>query len=504
MQVEIDRGKEYLFGEYINADSARACFERVAKSYRDNMPQKNKELCATAANNLGFTYFYYLGDYRHAYEWLVRSYDICCETGKVLTTVNVTLNLGNVYTVFAEHVDSPQPEAEGREMYIKAFEIARKNGLWHQMLTAFANLTSIGNDFSHLKSYDHIIYEFGSTAIPASTPNYKFTQLRYKALRALQSGDFNLATIYLKTHIDTIDADMTVEAYRCQALTLTSAVYSMRNMPDSALYYARRLLDYSAVSGVSDSRTNAWRLMENIYRQKGDNVNAREAHLNFLEAQDSLFNHKNLAAIGNLKFIRELSAEKEKSARLSREAMSARRVNNVYLVLGALLLLCVCGLSLYLYRRHRLYRALYEKYRATLRREDEEKEMRDVKSFVIPHGSGEGSMKIISVIDNSPEIYSADFSLHRLAELAGLKSRVVSAILNDSLNTSFRDLLNTYRVREASRRLSDFEHYGHLTIEAISSSVGYKSRTSLISAFKRETGLTPSEFQKQARKTSVK
>jgi AraC-like DNA-binding protein len=48
--------------------------------------------------------------------------------------------------------------------------------------------------------------------------------------------------------------------------------------------------------------------------------------------------------------------------------------------------------------------------------------------------------------------------------------------------------------------MNDTEHYGNFTIEAISSGVGFKSRTSFVTSFKRFTGLTPSEYQAQAKR----
>jgi AraC-like DNA-binding protein len=47
--------------------------------------------------------------------------------------------------------------------------------------------------------------------------------------------------------------------------------------------------------------------------------------------------------------------------------------------------------------------------------------------------------------------------------------------------------------------MNDIENYGNYTIEAISASLGFKSRTTFVNSFKRETGLTPSEFQLLAR-----
>ena len=42
--------------------------------------------------------------------------------------------------------------------------------------------------------------------------------------------------------------------------------------------------------------------------------------------------------------------------------------------------------------------------------------------------------------------------------------------------------------------MEDPARVGSITIEAIASASGFKSRTAFINAFKRETGLKPSEF----------
>ena len=59
---------------------------------------------------------------------------------------------------------------------------------------------------------------------------------------------------------------------------------------------------------------------------------------------------------------------------------------------------------------------------------------------------------------------------------------------------AFSNLLSSYRVKVACQRMNDPEQYGHVTIEAIATSTGFKSRTTFVNAFKRETGQTPSEY----------
>lgn len=518
MQSLIEAGKDYLFREKPMTDSARICFETVADSYFPEMSQKQKELCGTAANNLGFTYFYYVADYRKAYEALLHALEICNETGKVLTTVNVYLNLGNVYLVFSEHSNSQALSKEAEDMYINAFETARTNGLWHQMLTAFANLTSIRNSFNHIQRFKNIIDEYGKTKIAPSTANYKYCTLRYRGLQAILNYDFIKATDYLKAHIDTIDTDVTVHAYRSQAITLVSAVYELRQMPDSALFYARSLLDYAVQYDLPETTANAYRLLEKYYSQKGDSVAAKESHINYIVAQDSLLNYCKLGDVDNLKFINELASEKEKASILLAEADRKRKLRELILFFAGLILLIIIPLLMAVLNRHRKLRRsyldLYRKQQEILLKEEEERRQRQAQlqlltkpddkeqiSYTAPKSAISQKNRILAVLDSTDEKFSSDFSLERLSELVGINPRALSAVLNDSLGITFRELLNRYRVREACRRLVDEDTYGHLTIEAISESVGYKSRTSLISAFKRETGLTPSEYQRAARHT---
>jgi len=56
-------------------------------------------------------------------------------------------------------------------------------------------------------------------------------------------------------------------------------------------------------------------------------------------------------------------------------------------------------------------------------------------------------------------------------------------------------LLAKYRVEEAIRILSD-DKKNKKTIEEISEMVGYNSKTAFNNAFKKLTGITPSEFRK--------
>lgn len=107
--------------------------------------------------------------------------------------------------------------------------------------------------------------------------------------------------------------------------------------------------------------------------------------------------------------------------------------------------------------------------------------------------------RIKCVMDNVEVITNQEFSVKRLSELVGEKYWIVSQVINDRYGNNFNAMLAEYRINEACRRLSDSEHYGQLTIEAIAQSLGFKSRSNFAATFKRITGLTPSEFKKMTK-----
>lgn len=96
-------------------------------------------------------------------------------------------------------------------------------------------------------------------------------------------------------------------------------------------------------------------------------------------------------------------------------------------------------------------------------------------------------------------ICRTDFSIDMLAEITGHNTRYVSHILNGRYGCNFRTLLNNLRMDIARRRIIDVGNYGHLTIQAIAESLGYKSNSGFVQLFRKYTGVTPSMFQKMAR-----
>lgn len=83
-------------------------------------------------------------------------------------------------------------------------------------------------------------------------------------------------------------------------------------------------------------------------------------------------------------------------------------------------------------------------------------------------------------------------SLGKLADQCGLSSHQASSAINACSGGNFYDWLNRHRVAEAKRLLQG----GEESVASICYRAGFNSKSTFNTAFRRHTGLTPSEFRR--------
>ena len=85
-----------------------------------------------------------------------------------------------------------------------------------------------------------------------------------------------------------------------------------------------------------------------------------------------------------------------------------------------------------------------------------------------------------------------DLSLQQLANQLSVSRHLLSHLLNASFNKSFHQYVNDYRIQDACHILKENKHY---SVEAIGNEVGFHSRSSFFSSFKKMMGTTPSKYR---------
>jgi AraC-like DNA-binding protein len=95
-------------------------------------------------------------------------------------------------------------------------------------------------------------------------------------------------------------------------------------------------------------------------------------------------------------------------------------------------------------------------------------------------------------------------NLTDLSEKLSVSTKHLSQVINQSFNKSFFDFINTYRIQEVQQILKESTD-DKLTVLESMYQAGFNSKSSFNTAFKKETGQTPTEFRKtikQMRSTS--
>jgi len=92
-----------------------------------------------------------------------------------------------------------------------------------------------------------------------------------------------------------------------------------------------------------------------------------------------------------------------------------------------------------------------------------------------------------------------ELSLDQLAAKLSLKPRALSQAINDIRQQNFFDFINRYRIDEAKNLLTNPKDK-KITVLEILYQVGFNSKSSFNTLFKKYTGLTPTEFRKEQEK----
>jgi len=98
------------------------------------------------------------------------------------------------------------------------------------------------------------------------------------------------------------------------------------------------------------------------------------------------------------------------------------------------------------------------------------------------------------------EMEGNKYFTENLASLSGLSRKInetihhTSQVINEKMNKNFFELLAGYRVEHA-RKLIEEDRDRKLTVEELADLVGYNSKSSFNTAFKKLTSFTPSEYR---------
>jgi len=150
-------------------------------------------------------------------------------------------------------------------------------------------------------------------------------------------------------------------------------------------------------------------------------------------------------------------------------------------------------IGLMAYRQKKIYRL-----KDTL---DEESEEKIIENEDHQKSHAKQILEIFHSIEKNMkenELYkNEDLSLYDLSQLLNTNQKYVSEAINLHAEKNFFSYVNHYRIEAIKEMLLNPENT-QLSIEGIAKTCGFKSRGVFYPIFKKETGLTPGAFKKQA------
>ncbi|MDE5789649.1 MAG: helix-turn-helix domain-containing protein [Muribaculaceae bacterium] len=501
-QELMNKAEEYLTKNI--TDSALICYTAVIGQFPDKIPDEYRSTVITALNGIGLIH-YLNGHNSEAYSNFAQSIDLDERADSP-----GYINIAGLLHYYGD-------EEKSIEYLKKGFDAAVNNGNQYYLCLSFINLVNSAfttGDTSHLKD---LTSRFRASLKDKNTPESRYAlQLAY-AVESAEAGNYQMAVEHLKTVPSVLDGFF----LRDRAIFDTNAniarMFQKANMADSAMHYMKKAEIFASSQRQSDMIIEITKELSSLCALNGDSAGWRKYRYRWLELQDSLFDIKGMREVHNLEMSYEAQRFGKKIEHLTIEKnfrMKLIILSVIGIVILTVMLIIVLRYNKKLVdKNHDLFQknldilALKksgsdshplsdETIQETSIPADQEE---DKNTYILSESDMDSLWnRIKTVMEDESAFCDQDFSMQKLAELVNSNTKYISQTINHKTGQKFTSYLSEKRIDVACQRFIDNETYGHVTLEAIIADVGYKSRSSFIKAFKRYTGLTPSEYRKIA------
>ena len=501
-------------------DSALARLVRLKELYTPELPDSADRICVKGLHEAGVIYFQHVNDYKNAFDCLTTSMEIAEQNGLYDQLAAIYIELAMVYYVFRD-VDT------AISLTMQGFETAKKNGDTDLMLRAVNNIIIGGFDIGDFLALDSILEQYRSTIISDAALK-QFTDCMIEAAKLYEQRRYNDAVRILDQCISIIEHIPEYERQKVAAISVKTLILQNQEKYQEAISVINNLRDKSIRQEHADMEISYLQFLTRLYYEAGNSDSSTYYALKYINLAESLFGSR---AFGNIKDV-EANRRIVRADKQIRLLQLENSFNKRLLLFFGLTVLVVSTLLVLIMRQKKTLRSrneeLFRKNEEFMREIETERERRtaminmettspsnslkpatDIKTEEVDGNEEQPdesmirlAERITNVMETNEEVLQESFSVDRLAELVESSQKKVSRTLNVVLGKNFPTYLGEVRVREACRRLTDFETYGQYTLESIANSCGFRSRTNFVSVFKKSTGLTPSEYRKIAQNRS--
>lgn len=497
-----------------------------------------------ALQNIGNYHMTRSIDYRKAYKYLWNAKQIAEEDGDLSNLASIYNSLANLYYFSAGDIANIKKKVPG--MLNKAAEAAMQT---HNELV----LACIAQNIAIISASARTWGDF-APVVPKI--------LKYNYRTAIDAGNMGNAMLIATGFIITKEwdkAEATLqsvnpdyngqsysERYRYAVDKMLLRVYELSNNYAKSIPLAHSMLAEAKKGGNRDYELTLYDDLADIHKSAGRKDSVEYYQDKYLSLKSKFEEENSFGAVQELDFENELDRINKEVQQLSVKHQKERRDRIITMVACIVLTLILLWIGRMYINIKRSQRKLFANAQETVEREKQHQMMRAVldphhtlqaqpshsdteeativtevntaSTIPVEEDSLEDTesaatisdeeserlkrvyARILIAMEENADIYQPDFAIYDLAKIVKAPVGVVSKSINYCHKVNFPTLLNEYRIREVMRLMQSPDSEC-LTIESLAEEVGFKSRTSFATIFKKRTGLTPSEYFKMAKKS---
>lgn len=485
-------------------DSSLLYFTEIQRRYTSQMASSEKLVCAKASNYMGMIFFRaynYVGAIQK-YLWAM---DVAKEEKNIQYERKIENNIAGIYYITGEYT-------KAHTIFKRFFEynLAEAKADSNILFMSYGNLVMCAMHLPDKKILKQAL-EMGEEKLIffnslACYPYYIGYADYYRSL-----GKADFAIVSAKKSISYIPHLSNENSFIAESHRQIALGYIMKNEINMALHHLDTSIFYGEQGRVLDILIQDYELKSEIFKQQGSESKQIASMEKYLSLKDSLLSFHKYGQLKELEYYATISKLQKKQE--EKEA-TIQRQKNTMMIGGSFIFLLSILLSIVLKQKRKLsqgYQLLYEKQKELLRLAQGKVLMppsqlnnRDKEiNPEITKRKKQLTEEITGLIENTDLFYQQDFNLDVLAKTLNSNTHYVSEVINENFKKNFANLVNEVRIKKACMYL-DEDDYQKYTLEFLAQKVGFKGRTTFNPAFKKHTGITPSQYIKLTQQSTEK
>lgn len=451
-------------------------------------PNIDEKTMLVSYNNIGSAYFY-IGNYSQAISYFLKALVIHEKNNNLTGTIFTNNNIAAIYSMQEKY-------SEALKLYRKNLEIFENEIYENDKAITYNN---IGTVYLELGKNDSAIYYF-NLAYDLNIKSKNKSELARVTTNIGQHffniGNYELANSYL---IQAINYYTQLENKTGLAICYYHKAQLNKKLKkfSDAIKNCQKAIDYADTSNSNSEKLKSILLLSELFSLNSNFAEAYKNLLIYTKLKDSIIEIDNKNFIENTNLIYESA----KNQQIIEILETKQKINNIEIerkkLIIKLLLIFAITIFILVIILLRLYSKLKQSYKILVKNNLNNLEI-DNQTKKIDELSDK-ELHIFEQFENllivEKIFINENISLDDLAKRLNTNRSLLSKIINQKYQNNFNNIINECRIKEVCRLLNQHK-YEDYTLEGLAQNVGFNSRSTFNSAFKKFVGVTPSFYIK--------